>query len=52
MGGWAALMDTIWGGRYLIGYWFVGGVYMVNIDYGGVGSANGYYMERAGYGCG
>ena len=37
MGGWAALMDTIWGGRYLIGYWFVGGVYMVNIDYGGGG---------------
>ena len=29
-----------------------GGVYMVNIDYGGVGSANGYYMERVGYGCG
>jgi len=25
-----------------------GGVYMVNIGYGGVGSANGYYMEREG----
>ena len=31
MGGWAALMDTIWGGRYLIGYWFVGDVICANV---------------------
>ena len=24
-------MDTIWGGRYLIGYWFVGDVICANV---------------------